>query len=252
LEKAFSGQAPHFDMPTHTLANREHLEWIRKNLELQKNHLVLDVAAGTSLLGRELAPMVGKVIALEATEAMAEQGRLACEKSGIRNLEYCKGYAESLPFEDDGFDLVVCRLALHHFKDASPAIREMKRVAKASGVVSLIDLLSPEEPSLARTYNDIERWRDPSHIRALGESELLVLIQTAGLKPVKQETRRVEVDGETWLSFTGCGEEKKKLIEDRWEEESKGGAPTGMYPVRKGTAWKFYQHWTLVNAVKAR
>jgi ubiquinone/menaquinone biosynthesis C-methylase UbiE len=51
------------------------------------------------------------------------------------NLKFLKGNALKLPFENNRFDFVFCRYLLHHLPDALVALEEMKRVAKAGGII---------------------------------------------------------------------------------------------------------------------
>ena len=48
------------------------------------------------------------------------------------------------------------------------------------GRVALIDMVSPDDPAVALTYNHLERLRDPSHVRALTADELQGLVREVG------------------------------------------------------------------------
>ncbi|MBU2052565.1 class I SAM-dependent methyltransferase [Patescibacteria group bacterium] len=52
-----------------------------------------------------------------------------------KNFHKCvKGSVEDIPFEDNTFDMVVCRSLLHHLKQPGLALSEMKRVLKQGGL----------------------------------------------------------------------------------------------------------------------
>lgn len=53
--------------------------------------------------------------------------------------------AQNLPFEDDTFDRVIVTCVLHHLPEPEKALREMRRVTKGGGLVSL---LVPTDPGL--------------------------------------------------------------------------------------------------------
>ena len=87
-----------------------------------------------------------------------------------------RGDAMELPFLDNSFDIVLSRLAFHHFSIQS----NVCRVLKPNGKLVLIDLEAAEE-SLRNTEDEIDRLRVPSHMRNLSRAEMLALYQTHDL-----------------------------------------------------------------------
>ena len=120
--------------------------------------------------------------------------------------------AEDIPFADDGFDVVVTRIAAHHFQDIGAAVREMARVARRAVIVE--DTLFADE-----IVEEAERLRDPTHVRSYSEAEWRSLLRDAGLavEAVARFEKRHEL--EAWLARTGCeGEEAdrvRELLADR-------------------------------------
>jgi SAM-dependent methyltransferase len=68
------------------------------------------------------------------------------------------GSAESLPYPDASFDLVLCTQVLEHLDDPLAAIREMHRVLRPGGVALLsthgVHVFHPDPPDSGRDY-----WR---------------------------------------------------------------------------------------------
>jgi ubiquinone/menaquinone biosynthesis C-methylase UbiE len=120
--------------------------------------------------------------------------------------------AEDLPFADDAFDVVACRVAAHHFGDVAAAVAEMARVARDR--VLLVDNLF-----LSDRAEEADRLRDPSHVRNHTEAEWLRLFAGAGLRV--EDVRRFDkaIAFEPWLERTGCtGAEAarvRELLADR-------------------------------------
>ena len=108
--------------------------------------------------------------------------------------------AEALPFGDGSFDVVVCRLAAHHFDDPGAAVREMARVSRRLVVIE--DGLYNDEQ-----VEEAERLRDPTHVRAYSKPEWLAMLSASGLEVVDTALHpRRHVFAE-WLSCTGCAGE---------------------------------------------
>jgi ubiquinone/menaquinone biosynthesis C-methylase UbiE len=59
---------------------------------------VLDVACGPGVVTAAIAPGAASVVAFDATEQMLEKARARCAKAGLRNVQFKRGDAESLPF----------------------------------------------------------------------------------------------------------------------------------------------------------
>jgi SAM-dependent methyltransferase len=99
---------------------------------------VLDVGCGA---GQELLPFVQRLgarstgvdISPEAIEIARRQfAKVGCDGQ----VEFICSPAESLPFEDSAFDVVVCRLALPYTGNAQ-ALSEMARVLRPGGLLIL-------------------------------------------------------------------------------------------------------------------
>jgi len=109
-------------------------EWcgpVAEAARVRPGQRVLDVACGTGVLAREVAGRVGaagSVVGLDPNEGMlAVAGRRAPE------IEWRRGTAESLPFEDGSFDAVGCQFGLMFFEDRVKAVAEMVRVLRPGG-----------------------------------------------------------------------------------------------------------------------
>ena len=92
---------------------------------------VLDVGCGTGVLAREALRRVGQqgqVVGLDLNEGM-----LAVAARTEPNIEWRRGDAASLPFEDASFDVVVSQFALMYFPDRAASLREMWRTLAPGG-----------------------------------------------------------------------------------------------------------------------
>jgi SAM-dependent methyltransferase len=128
--------------------------------------------------------------------------------------------AEHIPFDDGAFDVVVTRIAPHHFEDIRAAIGELERVSNRLVVIE--DTLYSSE-----RHEQAEKLRDPTHVRNYTEDEWRDFLTEAGLEVEQVECFEKEHPLEDWLARTGCegteAERVRELLADRMNDD--------------GTAW---------------
>lgn len=223
-----------------------HLEWVVSRLALRPEFEVLDVAAGTGLLSRAIAPHVKHVVAVDITPEMLAQGREDAARDGVSNVRFETGAAEDLPYPDDSFDMVATRFSIHHLVRPGMAIAEMHRVCRAGGSLVVIDIVADEDAAVAARYNGVERTRDTSHIRAYSPSGLRSLVADAGVEVTSYLSLDVEMGVDDWLDFTHTEGERRRTILELLERELGGGEITGMRPVRRDGTLLFLHTWGVV------
>ena len=94
--------------------------------------VLLDLAAGTGLLTRELTPRAGRVVAVEPDARMLDRLTAA-----VPAAHPVRGTAEELPLADGTVDGVLAASAWHWF-DADRAAAEVARVLRPGGVLGLL------------------------------------------------------------------------------------------------------------------
>jgi len=163
---------------------------------------VLDVACGPGLLVCAFAPVVRHVTGIDLTPAMLDRARELQRERGLQNVSWQQGDVHHLPYTAASFSIVSSRFAFHHFPDQLAVLREMRRVCKLGGRI----VVSDTAPAAAKldAFNEMERLRDPSHVRALSLEEHCELFARVGLSRPRAETYRMEDDVESLLqrSFT--------------------------------------------------
>jgi SAM-dependent methyltransferase len=168
----------------------------------------LDVATGGGHVARRLREEGCEVVTLDPSPGMRAD---------------VLAPAEDIPFEDGAFDVVVSRIAPHHFEDIGAAIAEMERVSNRLVVIE--DTLYSSE-----RHEEAERLRDPTHVRSYTEDEWRELLTGAGLEVEQVECFEKTHPLEEWLARTGCvgkeAERVRELLADRLTEDGRAWTDT--------------------------
>ena len=248
IARAFTEQAAAFEDPAVNRPFTTDAAWIAEHVAVRPDDLVLDVAAGTGIVARALAPRARAVVALDATAAMLEAGRAAAAADGIANVVFLLGDATALPFLDASFDVAVTRFSLHHLEEPARAVGEMARCLRPGGRIVVADIVADDDPAVAREQDRLERLRDPSHVRLQTTGELARLLADAGLAAARAEWRDVERPLAPWLAQTRVAAATAREIEAALRRELAGGEPTGFRPAEAAGALQFTHRYAVATA----
>lgn len=138
-----------------------------------RNHAarkIADIACGTGILSdriqRELNP--DEIYGVDMSDGMLSQARAKSDR-----VQWLRGPAEQLPFDDGALDAVVTTSAFHFF-DQPAALREFHRVLAPGGLVA-VSALSTRQPRLQSSAQN--RWK-PQHNTSA--PEMRALFEDAG------------------------------------------------------------------------
>ncbi|MFW5709252.1 MAG: class I SAM-dependent methyltransferase [Chloroflexota bacterium] len=167
----------------------------------QSDWRILDIATGAGHTAFRLAEKGRFVTALDFTWEMI----MSAHPNEHTNINFTMGDAEQLPFANNSFDLVVCRLAAHHFNDCFRFVQECKRVVKPGAAVLIEDHLNPDDPRDSNWLDAFERLRDPGHHRAYNRYEWEGMFLDAGLVVDEVEILQLAAGGViTWAQRQDC------------------------------------------------
>jgi SAM-dependent methyltransferase len=116
----------------------EALAYLQREFDLRPGRTVVDLAAGSGKLTRQLASLGCDVIAVEPVDEMR-----AAIGEGIRAID---GTAEAIPLPDSSADAVTVAQAFHWF-DGAKALAEIARVLRPGGALALVWNRRPVESS---------------------------------------------------------------------------------------------------------
>ena len=173
-----------------------------RSVDLKETDYILDVASGTGEPGLSIASIIkeGNVMITDLAEDMLEVARENAVMRGIANVEFMECDVSELPFEDDTFDSVCCRLGFMFFPDMELAADEMIRVLKPGGKIITSVWCIPDKnfwvTAMGSTINRIMQIPPPEPgapgmFRCAESGMIEDLFKLKGMK----NTTEVEVEG---------------------------------------------------------
>lgn len=176
-----------------------------EDVDLSEGDAVLDVACGAGEPSLTIAERVGPTGSVTSTDAVAEMVAAAqreAQRRGLTNVAFRQCAADALPFESKSFDAVVSRLGAMFFPDPVAALREMLRVTKHEGVVSLAVWAESElNPffyvitSLVARYFEVQPAdpNAPGAFRFAEPGALVEILKEAGATAVKERMLKFHI-----------------------------------------------------------
>ena len=167
-------------------------------LKPEGNNYVLDIAAGTGEPGLTIATMLngGKVIITDLAEGMLEVARENAARRGIKNIETEICDVSELPYKDNTFDAISCRMGFMFFPDMLLAAKEMVRVLKPGGRIAASVWNGPDKNFWFTTAMSVVNKNmtlppptpgAPGMFRCAGEGLMAGLFSKAGFKNISQK-----------------------------------------------------------------
>jgi SAM-dependent methyltransferase len=183
------------DSPTHREGPDLDLlvEWCEPGHDVK----VLDVATGGGHVARRLREEGCTVVTVDPAPGM--QPTVVAR-------------AEDLPFADESFDVVTCRIAPHHFDDIRAAVREMARVTRDRVVVE-------DNVYRGAHVEEAEKLRDPTHVRCYSEDEWREFFEDAGLTVEATEWFARRQDFEAWMARVETPEDDARRVRELLADE---------------------------------
>lgn len=197
----------------HILADVSDVEDALKGLNIRAGRKALDVATGGGHTAVYLASLGIEVTASDITPAMLQRTSELAAERGV-TVTTREHPAEALPYEDSAFDLVTCRVAPHHFSDPQKFVNESSRVLKMYGTFIVIDgVVLDDHPETGAWLNELEKLRDPSHVRCYRPMDWKSWCQKTGLTVSRCELKSLKMPDINWyLEVANTPPENRKQV----------------------------------------
>ena len=143
-----SGSTTEADLPSEALSVVASCGSPLMHAQIREGETVLDLGSGGGVdvfRASKLVGEKGKVIGLDATPEMIFRARETAKKRGYKNVEFRLGEIEHMPIESNTVDLVISNCVLNLVPDKELAFKEIHRVLKPGGQISVSDMVATRE-----------------------------------------------------------------------------------------------------------
>ena len=167
---------------------------------ISSGHAVLDVAGGAGepslTIARTVEP-TGRVVCTDVALEMVCIAARAAERRSLTNVNFAQCTAESLPFSIASFDIATSRLGAMFFANPLDGLREMMRVLRPRGRLTLAVWSAPDFNPFFRVVTQVmsrhlasppEDPSAPGAFRFAGPGEIADLLAQAGAQRVRERT----------------------------------------------------------------
>jgi demethylmenaquinone methyltransferase/2-methoxy-6-polyprenyl-1,4-benzoquinol methylase len=160
---------------------------VAKVVQLPSGCRLLDVATGTGAQAFAFANRAREVVGIDMSEAML---RIARRKNRFSNVTFQQADAADLPFEDESFDASCVSFALHEMPSSirDRVVREMARVTKPGGSVTIVDYALPRNRVASSLAYHVIRLYERDHYATFVKSDVAALLKNAGVELSEQRS----------------------------------------------------------------
>ena len=162
-------------------------------MPLHEGETVLDLGSGGGidvLLSAKRVGPTGKAHGLDMTDEMLALARENAQKAGVENVEFHKGFIETIPLPDESVDVVISNCVLNLSGDKPRVLREVARVLRPGGRFAISDVIADEDMD-ETTRADMQAYTG-CIAGALTHREFTGALADAGLTDIEiRETHRV-------------------------------------------------------------
>ena len=150
-------------------------------LNVQPNVHFLDIGCGTGWAIAQAANLVngkGLFYGVDLSPKMIEKAKF--NFSGKDNFRFVEANSESIPLNENFFDIIICTNSFHHYLHPDKALMEMRRLLKNGGQLYLLDPLA--DSWIIEFWDMLAKLKELEHVKFYSTREFQGMFQQAGLK----------------------------------------------------------------------
>ena len=199
VEAMFDNIAPTYDTLNHRLSWDIDRGWRKKAIRQLAPHrpqTILDVATGTGdfaiLSAQMLKPQT--LIGADISEGMMEIGRQKVKRLGLDGtISFAKEDCLQLSYEDNTFDAVTAAFGIRNFADLDKGLREMCRVLKPGGHLSIVELTQPVSFPMKQLFHLYSHTILPVYGRLISKDSSAYTYLTKTIEAFPQGERMMDI-----------------------------------------------------------
>ena len=199
VESMFDHIAPSYDKLNHRLSWNIDKGWRRKairQLAPFKPQTLLDIATGTGDFAILAAEMLHpqKLVGADISEGMMEIGRKKVREKGLQDIiSFDKEDCLHLSYQDETFDAVTAAFGIRNFADLDSGLREMQRVLRKGGHLSIVELTSPVSFPMKQLFHVYSHTVLPVYGRLISKDTSAYSYLTKTIEAFPQGEQMVEI-----------------------------------------------------------
>ena len=199
VEQMFDNIAPTYDTLNHRLSWDIDRGWRKKAIRQLAPHrpqTILDVATGTGdfaiLSAQMLKPRT--LIGADIREGMMEIGRQKVKRLGLDGtISFAKEDCLQLSYDDNTFDAVTAAFGIRNFADLDKGLREMCRVLKPGGHLSIVELTQPVSFPMKQLFHLYSHTFLPVYGRLISKDSSAYTYLTKTIEAFPQGERMMDI-----------------------------------------------------------
>lgn len=199
VEQMFDNIAPTYDQLNHRLSWNIDRGWRRKAIQwlaLHHPQTLLDIATGTGDFAILAAEMLNpkKIVGADISEGMMEIGRQKVAQKGLSEvIQFQKEDCLALSYPDNSFDAVTAAFGIRNFAELEQGLREMYRVLKNGGHLSIVELTTPPKFPMKQLFHLYSHTILPIYGKLISKDESAYKYLTATIEAFPQGEKMVDI-----------------------------------------------------------
>lgn len=199
VEAMFNNIAPSYDKLNHRLSWNIDRGWRRKairQLEPFKPQAMLDIATGTGDFAIMAAQMLHpqRLVGADISEGMMAVGAEKVKRLGLQDIiSFAKEDCLELSYQDGTFDAVTAAFGIRNFSDLDRGLKEMCRVLKQGGHLSIVELTTPVSFPMKQLFKIYSHTVLPVYGRLISKDKSAYSYLTKTIEAFPQGERMMDI-----------------------------------------------------------
>lgn len=208
VEQMFDNIAPSYDKLNHRLSWNIDRGWRKKairQLAVARPQRLLDIATGTGDFAIMAAKILNpqSIVGADISEGMMEIGRSKVVELGLQHIvTFDKQDCMSLEYSDGSFDAVTAAFGIRNFPDLDKGLREMCRVLRKDGQLSIVELTTPVSFPMKQLFSIYSHTVLPVYGRIISHDTSAYSYLTKTIEAFPQGEQMMEILKKAGFSHT--------------------------------------------------